>query len=149
MRKPKENCMLRRMLKGQKGFSLIEGMVAMGITAAAGVAYMTHMQTASKNESLLRVKQTITQLENQAIDYLKSRDICNENMFKAFAGSILNVESLDGSDDHPMLLSKAIPDGQGGIKQIPIFEPDTEYEAGKLWVKGVKLQTSQYSVFAT
>src|SRR5665647_579737 len=73
-------------MKNQKGFSLLEVTIAMGLATAAGAAYMTHVQNVAKNESKQKVRASLSQLEAQASDYLRARDICNSNTVDAFRG---------------------------------------------------------------
>lgn len=49
--------MLKKLFANQSGVSLIEAVVAMGLTVAAGVAYMTHMQTELKMKCKPRLNQ--------------------------------------------------------------------------------------------
>jgi len=69
---------LRRLIKvkfpflhGQIGFTLIEVLVAVGIMAAIGVAYMTALETNSRSDRTLDEKVTATNLATEHIEAIE------------------------------------------------------------------------------
>lgn len=129
--------------KNQRGVSLIEALIGISITAAAGVAYMTHTQTVAKNEAKQKVRASIDILNAQAVDYLKSRDVCNENISKAFANVPLNGTNVNGDQDYKALKNKGFKDAQGVVQSKSIFTVGDVYDGGKVHVSDVSYKLSE------
>lgn len=73
----------------QKGMSLIEVTVAMGLMGAAAVGFMTYTQNVAKTESRQAVKNSIADVYAQTKEYLRSNDVCQFNAEGAFLGQVL------------------------------------------------------------
>jgi type II secretory pathway pseudopilin PulG len=52
-----------KLISDSGGFSLLESIVAIGLVSAAGVAYMTHVQTRTQNEMRMKSSSAIRELE--------------------------------------------------------------------------------------
>lgn len=126
-----------KIFKNQKGVTLIEATIGMALTAAAGVAYMTHMQTVNKNEAAQKVRSEMSLIEAEGNDYLKSRDICNENVSLAFDDIPITGKQIT-SERYFSLMNKGFLDSDGIKVQKPIFEPNKYWDGGKIWVKNVE-----------
>lgn len=129
--------MVKKFGRNQKGFSLVEALLAVGISSAAGLAYMTYIQHATKHKQLVDTKSAISVLEAEAMEYLKSKEVCNDNMFKAFAKSNLNAASVKGDKSHSQLLSKSFVDSTGKTVSRKIFEVDDSFENDRIWVSDI------------
>jgi hypothetical protein len=130
-------------LKNQKGVSLVESLVAISLTAAAGVAYMTHTQTVAKNEARQKVRSSIEILNAQALDYLKSRDICNENISKAFASVPLIGTEVSGDTDYRALKNKGFKDAAGNMQSKNIFAVGDIFDGGRILISDVSYKVSE------
>lgn len=120
-----------------EGFSLVEIMVALGISSAAALAFMSYQKETAKAEAVQKTKVALNVLEVQANESLKSRDTCNENMFKAFAGKTLTGATVEGNITHKKIVNKGYFNEKMELVQKPIFEVDTNYDAGRIWVADV------------
>jgi len=126
-----------KLLKNQKGVSLVEAMIGIGIMSAAGIAYMTHVQTTAKNEARQKIRNSITQLEAQAYDYLKAREVCNTNVSKAFKDVPLSGSDVSGKDSYKVLKNKEFTDGDGNVSAKDIFKKGDIFDGGRIYVSDV------------
>lgn len=135
-----------KFLKNEKGISLVEAMIGIGISAAAGVAYMTHVQNTAKNEARQKIRNSITQLESQATDYLKSRDVCNSNLAKAFKDVPMRVDGdneIKGKSSYKVLKNKDFTDSNGNVTAKDIFKEGDVFDGGRIYVNDVKYAISE------
>lgn len=116
-------------LLNQRGMSLVEVMVGMAVMVAGSAMYALHSKNVAKNEASLKVRSTITQMGMEAVDYLKSREICDSNMGAAFKDLPLAgpATDLSGKSTYKKL--------RGKIKDI--YTVDQNFDNGKIWVKNV------------
>lgn len=124
-------------MKNQKGMSLVEIMIALGITAAAAAAYMTHAKNVSKNEGRQRVRASVSQLEMQATDYLKSRDVCYMNAARAFEGVPITDPNVSGNPLYKKLTNRGFKGEDGNLVFADIFYGGQLFDGGKIHVKDV------------
>lgn len=132
-----------KILKNQKGVSLVEALIGISLTAAAGVAYMTHTQNVAKNEARQKVRASIEVLNSQALDYLKSRDVCNENISKAFASIPLVGSDVNGDADYKALKNKGFKDAAGVVQSKSIFSVGDVFDGGRILVSDVSYKVSE------
>ncbi len=132
-----------KFIKNQKGVSLVEALIGISITAAAGVAYMTHTQNVAKNEAKQKVRGSIDILNAQAVDYLKSRDVCNGNLEKAFGNVPLNSVNVNGDPDYKALKNKGFKDAQGNTQSKDIFAVGDVFDGGKIYISDVSYKLSE------
>lgn len=131
------------LLNNQKGVSLIEALIGISLTAAAGVLYMTHTQNVAKNEAKQKVRASIETLNAQALDYLKSRDVCNENISKAFASVPLIGAEVSGDIDYKALKNKGFKDASGVVQSKSIFAVGDIFDGGRILISDVSYKVSE------
>ncbi len=134
----------------QSGMSLVEVTIGMAIMVAGSAMYALHSKNVAKNEASLKVRSTINQMGLEAVDYLKSRDICDDNMGQAFGNlSLPNSDTtLSGKSTYKKLRGKGIL--VNGVKQFKdIFTVDQSFDGGRIWVKDLsyKLENLQTVTF--
>jgi hypothetical protein len=132
-------------LKNEFGVSLIELTVGLGIAAAAGVAYMTHMQTVSKNEALLKARQAITHLEMQATEYMSSQGVCSTNLANAFRDLAIVPDSdgrVKGKLGYKTIMNKGFINENQELIQRNIFTVGDLFEGGRVYVSNVSYEVA-------
>ncbi|MBI2288440.1 MAG: prepilin-type N-terminal cleavage/methylation domain-containing protein [Chloroflexi bacterium] len=67
------------LLRQQMGFTLIEVLVAVGILAAIGIAYMTALDTNYRSDRTLDEKVTATNLATEYIEAIKQLPFAHDN----------------------------------------------------------------------
>ena len=85
--------MRRKLLRRQKGFSLIEVLVALAILGLIGVAFLTALNTAVKAVSIANVRTTSESYAKSTMEQLKSF-----SYIKADDGSVADYVFLSPSD---------------------------------------------------
>lgn len=120
-----------------KGISLVEAMIGVGIASAAGVAYLTHVQNTAKHESRTKIRSAVSLLEAQAQDYLKSRDICNKNVGLAFNNVPIIGSEVSGDKNYSALKNNGYKDASGASVDKDIFRVGDTYEGDRIYVSGV------------
>ena len=126
-----------KLLKNQKGVSLLEAMVGIGVMAAAGMAYMTHMQNTAKSDARQKIRNSISQLESQATDYLKAREVCNSNLTTAFKDVPLTGSEVNGKNSYKALKNRTFTDGDGNVSAKDIFKRGDLFDGGRIYVSDV------------
>jgi Tfp pilus assembly protein PilV len=130
----------------QRGMSLVEVTVGMAIMVAGSAMYAIQSKNVAKNEASLKVRSAINQMGMEAVDYLKSRDICDNNMGAAFGNLSLpdSATTLTGKTTYKKLRGKGFL-VNGVVQYKDIFTVDQSFEGGKIWVKDVnyKLENLQ------
>ena len=130
-------------ISNNKGVSLVETLVALGITAVAGVAYMTHMQTVAKNDARQKIRASMDTLTAEANNYLQSRDICQENVGEAFHNVALVGLEKDGRPGYRSLKNKGYRDASGNIVQKDIFKTGDIFDGGRIHVRSVNYKVTE------
>lgn len=145
--------------KNQKGMTIIEVTVAMGIMGAAALGFATYQKNVAKAQSAQKVRATLLQLEMEATDYLKSRNVCNQNLELAFAGKEPLLAPavtfpanptgaiITGSPLYKELRSKDSRIPGTPITQLtrslPVFVPDKDYDGGKIRVSDITYELNR------
>jgi type II secretory pathway pseudopilin PulG len=124
-------------LLNQKGFTMVEITIALGIAIAAAAYYAMHSANVSRYEAMQKLKKSIDGLEVEANEWLKSRAICDRNMNLAFANVPLTGPTVSGNSLHRKLQGRGQEIG-GVMVYKDIFLPATGFEGGKIWVKDVE-----------
>lgn len=139
-------------LLSQKGMSLVEVTLAMGLTGLAAVGFMTYQKNALNQEQKIRVKTAEGGLIMQVQDYFKSSDICNQNLSYAFLP--VNLDSaprvkgvgpdgkeatfIEGHPSYSVLKNKGFLNSNGELVQKDLFKVGDLYEGGKIHISNVR-----------
>lgn len=83
--------------KDNRGFSLVQTLVAVSIMGGLSLGTMTMLDTAQKNTRRNELRTVAGQVTNQVQDYLNSKEICGKNITNAFAMQSISGDSLEGS----------------------------------------------------
>lgn len=118
------------MRSNQSGFSLVEVMIGAGLLSALALGFASYQKHVSTTEAKNKNRNQLYELELQAQDFLKSRDICNQVLSSAFRNKPIKNEEVSG--EYTPIKNKGYADSSGTINQKDVFAANGLYNGGKI-----------------
>lgn len=119
----------------QQGFSLVEVMIGAGLLSALALGFASYTKHVNTVEAKTKVRGSLYQIELQALDYLKSRDTCNQLLGDAFKDK--NILHKEVSGDYAPIKNKGYKDQNNNLVQKSVFGINDIYDGGRILLTGI------------
>lgn len=124
------------MKSNQHGFSLVEVMIGAGLLSALALGFASYQKHVVTTEAKTKNRNQLYEIELQAQDFLKSRDICNQILANSFRGK--KVLAKEESGFYTPIKNKGYKDSSNNLNQKEVFAAKDLFNGGRILLSSME-----------